>query len=299
MEKKDNLSEWYHNILEKADIIDSRNPVKGMLIYKKWGIYIIREMQRYLEDLLEENGHEPTLFPVLIPEDTLGKETDHIAGFEDEVFWVTHAGKNKLDRRLALRPTSETAINDMFSLWIRSHTDLPMKVHQSCAVYRYETKHTRPLIRGREFLWNEGHAAHADAEDAEKNVELIKNIYTRLIQDFLCLPFIIDERPEWDKFPGADSTYAFDTLMPDGRTLQIATVHNLGQNFSKVFGIDYIDSDGEHKYAYQTTYGPGFGRLLAAAISIHGDDKGLILPPQVAPVQLVIIPIVFWASLEP
>jgi prolyl-tRNA synthetase len=296
MTSKKDLSVWYHQILEEADIVDSRYPIKGMLIYKKWGLFIIRQMQRYLEDMLEAAGHEPTLFPVLISEDTLGKETQHIAGFEEEVFWVTHAGANELERRLALRPTSETPIYEMFHLWIRSHTDLPLKVHQSCAVYRYETKHTRPLIRGREFLWNEGHSAHIDSADAQKNVAEIEDIYGKLIRELLCLPFLVDKRPDWDRFPGAVSTYAFDTIMPDGKTLQIATVHDLGQNFSKVFDITYDDEKGEKHHVYQTSYGPSFGRLLAAAIIIHGDDKGLVLPPKVAPLQAIVIPIVFKES---
>lgn len=291
--EEDRFSEWYHKVLDEAGIIDMRYPVKGMLIYRKWGLFIIREMQRYLEAELERVGHEPCLFPVLIPDNILGKETEHIAGFEEEVFWVTHAGKNLLERRLALRPTSETPIYEMFALWIRSHSDLPFKVHQSCAVYRYETKHTRPLIRGREFLWNEGHSAHVSAEDAANNVEEIKRIYGDLIKNVLCLPYEIDRRPEWDKFPGADETFAFDTLMPDGRVLQIATVHNLGQNFSKVFGIQYEAADGGKEYVYQCSYGPSFGRLLAAVICVHGDERGLVLPPQVAPVQAVVIPILF------
>jgi prolyl-tRNA synthetase len=267
-----------------------------MLIYKKWGLFIIRQMQRYLEDMLEAAGHEPTLFPVLISEDTLGKETAHIAGFEEEVFWVTHAGANELERRLALRPTSETPIYEMFHLWIRSHMDLPLKVHQSCAVYRYETKHTRPLIRGREFLWNEGHSAHIDDADAKKNIAEVQGIYGRLIKDLLCLPYMIDKRPDWDRFPGAVSTYAFDTIMPDGKTLQIATVHDLGQNFSKVFDITFDDVEGIKHHVFQTSYGPSFGRLLAAAMIIHGDDKGLVLPPKVAPVQAIVVPIVFKES---
>ncbi|MCK4491183.1 MAG: proline--tRNA ligase [Candidatus Altiarchaeales archaeon] len=296
MTKKENLSEWYHKVLEDAEIVDARYAIKGMLIYRKWGLLIIREMQRALEKMLEEKKHEPVLFPVLIPEDILGKETKHIAGFENEVFWVTHAGANELERRLALRPTSETPIYEMFSLWIRSHQDLPLKVHQSCAVYRYETKHTRPLIRGREFLWNEGHSAHADPEDAKRNIKEIREIYAQLISGLLCIPFAVNERPEWDRFPGADHTYAFDTLMPDGKTLQIATVHDLGQNFSKVFDITYETAGGEHEHVYQTSYGPSLGRLLASVISIHGDDIGLILPPALAPIQVIIIPIIFKES---
>lgn len=296
MARKENLSEWYHNVLENANIVDSRYPVKGMLIYRKWGLFIIRKMQQELEKMLEEDGHEPMLFPVVIPEDILGKETKHIAGFEEEVFWITHSGRNKLDIKLALRPTSETPIYEMFKLWIRSHQDLPFKMHQSCAVYRYETKHTRPLIRGREFLWNEGHSAHATPEDAKSHIESIKRIYSRLINEILCLPFIVNERPEWDRFPGATNTYAIDTIMPDGKILQIATIHNLEQNFSRVFDITFENEGGEHEFVYQTSYGPSFGRLLAAAICIHGDDNGPVLPPFIAPVQVIIIPILFKKS---
>jgi len=296
--KEEDFSIWYHKVLEEAGIVDLRYPVKGMVIYRKWGLFIIRQMQRYLEKMLEDVGHEPCLFPVLISEEVLGKESDHIAGFEEQVFWVTHAGKNPIERRLALRPTSETPMYESFALWIRSHTDLPLKVHQSVAVYRYETKHTRPLIRGREFLWNEGHAAHATAEGTAGNVDEIKGIYASLINKLLCLPYVIDKRPEWDRFPGATDTFAFDTLMPDGRTLQIATAHNLGQNFSKVFGIQYETEDGRKEYAYQSSYGPSFGRLLAALISIHGDEKGLVLPPELAPVQVVVIPILFKKTEE-
>ncbi len=290
---KDKFSGWYLKILEDAGLIDSRYPVKGMVVYKGWGLFIIRQMQRHLEKLLEEAGHEPVLFPVLIPDDILGKETKHIAGFEEQVFWVTHAGANELERRLALRPTSETAIYETFRLWIRSHQDLPLKIHQSCAVYRYETKHTRPLIRGREFLWNEGHSAHIDDEDAMRNIEEIKEIYGKLIRDILCIPFIVSRRPEWDRFPGATDTFAFDTIMPNDKTLQIATIHNLGQNFSRAFEITYEDEKGEHKYVHQTSYGPSFGRLLAALVSIHGDEKGLVLPPEISPIQCIIVPLFF------
>ncbi len=296
MMKKEDLSGWYHELLEKADVVDSRYPVKGMLIYKGWGLFIIKRMQQYLEDMLDFNGHQPVLFPVLIPEDILGKETEHIAGFEEEVFWVTHAGRTELERKLSLRPTSETPIYEMFKLWIRSHSDLPFKVHQSCAVYRYETKHTRPLIRGREFLWNEGHSAHIDEDDVKTHLEEIKEIYSRLINELLCIPFVVNSRPEWDRFPGASETCAFDTLLPDGRTLQVATVHNLGQNFSRAFGLTFENEKGKHELAYTSSYGPSFGRLLASVICIHGDDVGLILPPKIAPVQVVITPIVFRES---
>ena len=289
--KEDAFSEWYHRVLAEGEVIDDRYSIKGMSVYRKWGLSIIRDAQRFLEGLLEEDGHEPVYFPVLIPEDVLGKESEHIAGFEEQVFWVTHAGKNLLDRRMALRPTSETCMYDMMSLWIRSHTDLPVKIHQSVAVYRYETKHTRPLIRGREFLWNEGHTAFATENETEENIETIKKIYGRLINELLCLPYQVNKRPDWDKFPGAKYTIAFETLMPDGRTLQVATAHNLGQNFSKVFNIEYEKDDGSREYVHQSSYGPGFGRLLAATISVHGDEKGMVLPPKIAPLQAVVIPI--------
>jgi len=289
----EDFGEWFRRMLSENNLVDDRYDVKGMLVYRGNGMFIIRQMSRYLEGLLEDDGHEPTLFPILIPENLLMMEAEHIAGFEDQVYWVTQGGKNKLDRKLALRPTSETCMYPMFALWTRTFQDLPIKVHQSVCVYRCETKQTRPLIRSREIYWNEGHTAFATREEALKNIETIKGIYTELISGLLCLPVQINERPQWDKFPGAEYTIAFDTLMPDGKTLQVATVHNLGQHFSKVFGIQYDDEKGEKHHAWQTSYGPGFGRLLAAAVAVHGDEKGMVLPPRVAPVQAVIIPIVF------
>lgn len=299
MEKKenDNYSEWYHKILEDAEIIDQRYPIKGMLVYRGWGFKIIREMSDFLAKLLEENEHEPLFMPVVIPESLLYKESKHIAGFEEQVFWVTHAGKNKLEEKLALRPTSETSLYEMFKLWVRSHKDLPFKIHHPSAVYRYETKHTRPLIRGREFLWNEGHTAYPSKETLEENGRDIKRIYIKLINELLCLPYQFSKRPDWDKFPGADATYAFDTLMPDGKTLQIATWHNLGQNFSKVFELTFENEKGEHEFVYQSSYAPSFGRLLAAIISIHADAHGIVLPPKVAPIQIIVIPI-FYKKIE-
>lgn len=273
------------------EIYDNRYPVQGMIVYKNFAIKIIREMQKFLEEKLEQKGHEPVLFPVLIPESILKRESEHIKGFEEEVFWVTKAGKNELNERLALRPTSETPIYTMFSLWIRSHKDLPLKVHQSVAVYRYETKQTRPMIRGREFLWNEGHSAFKSLEDAEKNILEIKEIYETLLYN-LCIPYIINKRPEWDKFPGADYTLAFDTII-EGKILQVATIHCLSENFSKAFNVKYADEQGNHKYARITCYGPSFGRLLASLIEIHKDEKGLKIPSFFSTLQIVIVPIFF------
>lgn len=272
-----------------TEFYDNRYEVQGMIVYRKNALLVIREVQKILEERLEKAGHEPVLFPVLIPEDILKKESEHIKGFETEVFWVTEAGKNKLNKKLALRPTSETPIYTMFSLWIRSHNDLPMKVHQTCAVYRYETKQTRPLIRGREFLWNEGHSAFKNSEDAEKNIGEIKKIYCDLL-DELCIPYRIHRRPEWDKFPGASYTLAYDTII-DGKILQIATIHNLSKKFSEVFDIKYEDEEGNHKFVHLTCYGPSFGRLLSSVLNIHKDDAGLKFPARFAPTQIVIVPI--------
>ncbi len=286
---KSNFSEWFGKVLEEADVIDLRYPVKGMPIYKGWGFAILRNCFQILEKKLDETGHQQMLFPLLIPEDQFAREADHIKGFEAEVLWATHSGLEKMERKLAVRPTSETVMYPMFALWVRTHADLPLCVHQTCCVYRQDTKMTRPLIRGREIYWNEAHCAHASAEDAEKQVKKALEVYGELYQK-LCVPFRALVRPDYDKFPGAEHSIALDVLMPDGRVLQAATVHNLGQNFSKVYGIVFDDEKGEKKHAFQTTYGVSM-RCLATVVALHGDDKGLVLPPGIAPIQAVIIPI--------
>ena len=291
-QKFENFSEWYDKILLEAQIADDRYPVKGFTVYTGWGYSIAKRIYQMLENMLEEADHQPMQFPVVIPEDAFQKEEDHIEGFSAEVFWITHAGDNKLERRLILRPTSETAIYPMFKLWIRSHADLPLRMHQTCNVYRYETKATRPLYRGREFLWNEGHTAHVDFEDADRQVQVAVEIY-RKVYDALGLSYIILKRPDFDKFAGAVYTLAFDTWNPDGKSSQIGTVHNLGENFAKAFDVTYEDDEGSHKYVSNTCYGMGFGRTLAATIAHHGDNNGLVLPPFVAPKQVVIVPILF------
>jgi len=294
---KESFSEWYDNVLLEAKIADDRYPVKGFTVYTGWGFSVAKRIIAMLEEGLEANGNEPMQFPVVIPEDSFQKEEDHIEGFAGEVFWITHAGENLLDRRLILRPTSETAIYPMFKLWLRSHQDLPIKMHQTCNVYRYETKATRPLYRGREFLWNEGHTAHVGYEDAEEEVKAAAKIY-RSVYDRLGLSYITLKRPDFDKFAGADYSIAFDTWNPDGKVNQIGTVHHLGFNFAKAFELTYEDANGEQAYATTTCYGMGFGRTLAATIAHHGDDHGLVLPPAVAPKQVVIIPILFKGKEE-
>jgi prolyl-tRNA synthetase len=291
-DKSRNFSEWFDRVLLEAKLVDDRYPVKGFTVYMGWGYSIVKRIYRMLEDRLDEADHQPMQFPVVIPEDAFKREADHIEGFGTEVFWVTHAGENVLDRRLLLRPTSETAIYPLFKIWIRSHADLPLRMHQTCNVYRYETKATRPLFRGREFLWNEAHTAHADYEDAERQVRVGVDCY-RFVYDALGLSYMILKRPDFDKFAGAVYSLAFDTWNPDGKVNQIGTVHQLGENFAKAFELTYEDEEGNQRLASTTCYGMGMGRVLAAIMAHHGDDNGLVLPPIVAPKQVIIVPIPF------
>ncbi|WOF15857.1 proline--tRNA ligase [Methanoplanus sp. FWC-SCC4] len=293
---KENFSEWYNDILWRAEIMDVRYPVKGVYVWYPHGFSLRRSTYSILRELLDRD-HEETLFPLLIPENEFMKEAEHIKGFEEEVYWVTHGGTSELDVKLALRPTSETAIYPMYSLWVRSHADLPIKYYQIVNTFRYETKHTRPLIRLREITsFKEAHTVHATWEDAENQVEDAIALY-REFYDRLCIPVIISKRPDWDKFPGADYTIATDAIMPDGKTLQVGTVHHLGDHFSKTFEMTFEDENGEQKYAFQTCYGIS-ERCIAALISVHGDDKGLVLPPEVSPVQIVIVPIIIKKRAE-
>ncbi len=289
--KKEQFSEWYSELMKEAELVDLRYGVKGFIVIRPWAMYILKKMYSYYEEILEQYNHMPVHFPVVIPERYLTKEKEHIKGFEGEVFWITRAGFNELEERLALRPTSETAMYPMYALWTSGRKDLPIKLYMSELVWRYETKATRPLIRGREFWWIEAHCAFATKEEAEAQVREDMLTAKKAIWETFGVPFLFFKRPEWDKFAGADYTFAADTLMPDGRVLQIATTHLLGQNFSRPFEFKFMDTDGKEKYAWQTSYGPGMNRILAAMISWFGDDKGLILPFHLAPVQVVIVPI--------
>ena len=287
---KETFSEWYNDILWQAEIMDVRYPVKGLYVWYPHGFAMRKATYAILRELLDKD-HEETLFPMLIPEHEFMKEAEHIKGFEEEVYWVTHGGTSELDVPLALRPTSETAIYPMYKLWVRSHADLPIKLYQVVNTFRYETKHTRPLIRLREITsFKEAHTVHATWEDAQAQVNDAVDLY-RAFYERLCVPVIVSRRPDWDKFPGADYTLATDAIMPDGKTLQVGTVHHLGDNFSRTFEMTYEDPEGEQRLAHQTCYGIS-ERCIAALISIHGDDKGLVLPPAVAPVQIVIVPII-------
>lgn len=289
MQKDDNFNEWYNDIVEKAALSDKRYPIKGMNVWTPYGWKIMRYVDTYIRQELDATGHDEVCFPLLIPETEFKKEKDHIKGFDSEVYWVTHAGTNELDVRLVVRPTSETAMYPMFSLWVRSHNDLPLKVYQIVNTFRYETKQTRPFIRVREIHFFESHTCHASEEDAQAQVEedfvILKNVMEKL-----CIPYFLLVRTDWDKFPGAHYTVGLDTVMPNGKALQIGSIHHYRTNFSVPYNITYEDADGEHKNVHQTTYGMS-ERLIGAIIGVHGDDKGLVLPPAVAPFQAVIIPI--------
>ena len=287
---KENFSEWYNTVVEESGLVDKRYQIKGMHVWLPYGWKIIRNIDEYFRKIFGEYGHEEVYFPLLISEKEFKKEGEHIKGFENEVYWVTHGGKNPLDVKMVLRPTSETAMYPIFSLWIRSHTDLPLKIFQIVNIFRYETKQTRTFIRMREVHFFESHTAHANEEESEKQIQEDIEIWKKIARK-LAIPYVILRKTDWDKFPGADHSIGVETVMPSGRTLQIATFHQYKQNFSKAYEIKYLKEDGEHEYVYQTTFGMS-ERLLGAIVGIHGDERGLIIPPEIAPIQVVIVPIV-------
>ena len=284
------FNEWFHDMLSKAEIVDYRYPVKGCGVWLPYGFKLREKILALIRKLLDETGHQEVLFPLLITEGMFAQEAEHIESFSQQVFWVTQAGRESLAEKLALRPTSETAIAPMFKLWIRSHVDLPKRIYQVVSTFRYETKATRPLIRVREITtFKEAHTCHESFREAEEQVKSAVKVYSSFF-DGLAIPYVISKRPEWDKFAGALYSLAYDTVFPDGRTLQIGTVHNLGQNFSKAFEITFEARDGGREFVWQTCYGIS-ERVVAAVMALHGDDHGLILPPSVAPIQAVIVPI--------
>lgn len=290
-DKENNFSDWYNTVIYAADLVDNRYNVQGFIVHKPWAMRIFKKLYSLFEAELEKDGHEPTLFPTVIPEENFEIEKEHAEGFVPNVFWITERGNEKLVRKLALRPTSETAMYQMYSLWIRDYTDLPLKFYQSCTVFRNEAE-TSPFFRGREFLWIEAHDVFATEKEAREQVIKDMSISTRVIKEKLGIECLFFQRPKWDTFPGAEHTYATDVLLPDGKTLQIASTHYLGQNFARGFNIKFRDKDNNELHAYQTCYGPGIWRIMAAIISVHGDNHGLIIPPSVAPFDVVIVPII-------
>lgn len=290
--KKSDFSEWYNTIIKDAELCDIRYDLKGFVVFMPWAVMTMNRMFSMYECGLESKGHVPALFPALIPESYLTRESEHVEGFVPEVFWVTAAGNNQLEERYAMRPTSETAMYSMYSLWIHGLKDLPLKIYQRCQVWRHETKATKPFIRSREFYWIEAHDAFATKEQAEAQVKEDMETTEKILHQQFGVPFLFFKRPQWDKFAGAVDTYGADTLMPDRRALQLPSTHFLGQNFAKPFNIKYTDENEESQYVWQTCYGPAISRMYAAVIAVHGDDKGLVLPFDIAPVQIVIVPIV-------
>ncbi|HEV8290111.1 MAG TPA: proline--tRNA ligase [Candidatus Norongarragalinales archaeon] len=289
-DKNKDYSEWYNTILYAADLVDNRYNVQGFIVHKPNAAIPLRKVTEMIERELEDKGHSPVMFPVVIPEENFEKEKEHAQGFKLEVFWVTHAGNEKLARRLALRPTSETAMYQMYSLWIQSKSQLPLKLYQSCNVYRNESE-TNPFLRGREFSWIEAHDVFDSKDHAARQIEEDMAITHKVLTDQLGLALLAIKRPQWDKFPGADDTYGADVILPDGKALQIATTHMLGQRFAKAFGVKFQDENGKDQFAWQTCYGPGTWRMMGALIGVHGDNKGLLWPMSIAPTQVVIVPI--------
>ncbi len=294
---KKNFSKWYDYVIYNADLVDIRYGVKGTIVYKPKAMEIIDSLYSLFESKLKERGHKKYLFPLFINYESFKKEAEHIKGFEEEVFIVNRAGGKELEEPLIIRPTSETAFYPMFSIWIKSYRDLPMKTYQSVAVYRYETKATRPLFRGREFLWIETHNVFSSEEEAKRHVEEDINMMSEQLKA-LGIPYLIVKREPFDRFPGADESYAYDAIMPNGEVLQVATTHYLGQNFTKPFEVKYLDKDGNYRIPYSTTLGIGITRILAAIISVHGDDYGLYIPPQLSSIKGIIVPIFYGGSGE-
>lgn len=286
--KEKDFSNWFTEILKKAEIADIRYNVKGFLVFQPWCVRAMEKMYAHMEKKLQEKNHEPYIYPTLIPEKNFNIESDHVEGFTPSVFWVTHGGKTKLQEKLALRPTSETAFYQMFALWIRSHKDLPFKTYQRGSVFRYETKATRPFLRTREILWIEAHCAQSTKKESEAQVKEDMETTHEVLHDIFGLPFIFFERPQWDKFPGAEKTFAADVLNPDGKLVQQPSTHLLGQKFSKAFNVKFKNKNGKEEYPFITCYGPAISRIFASVMIVHGDDKGLRFPWKIAPRQVVI-----------
>lgn len=289
--KKENFSEWYTQVVIKAELADYA-PVKGLIVLRPYGYSIWESLKSSLDEKLKSTGHSNGFLPVLIPESLLSKEASHFVGFNPEVFWVTHAGETEIGDKLALRPTSETLAYSMYSKWIKSWRDLPLKVNFWNTALRAEIKATKPFLRTSEFLWQEGHTVHSTKEEAEQEVRTILEIYKKTVEDELAIPVITGKKSDNEKFVGAVYTTTMESMMPDGKALQMGTSHFLGQNFSKPFDVKFLDKNNVENFAWQTSWGVSW-RLIGALVMVHGDDKGLVLPPRVAPIQVVIVPIYY------
>jgi len=285
---EEDFAQWYTDIVKKADLV-AYSSVKGCMIIRPYGYAIWELIQKELDRRFKETGHENVYMPMFIPESLLQKEKDHVEGFAPEVAWVTHGGSEKLAERLCVRPTSETLFCDHYKDIVQSYRDLPKLYNQWCSVVRWE-KTTRPFLRSVEFLWQEGHTVHATAEEAQEETIRMLNVYASFCEEVLAIPVIKGQKTEKEKFAGAKATYTIESLMHDGKALQTGTSHNFGDGFARAFGIQYLDRDNKLKYAHQTSWGMST-RLIGALIMVHGDDSGLVLPPRVAPVQVIIVPV--------
>ncbi|WP_248908834.1 proline--tRNA ligase [Halocatena marina] len=287
--KEHETGEWYSQVVQKAGLADYA-PMGGFIITRPRGYALWESIQDHLDGWFKQTGVKNAYFPVFIPESYLQQEKDIVEGFDPEVAWVTHGGYDELEERLAVRPTSESIITPYIAQWVRSHRDLPLRVNQWCSVVRWEATETKPFFRTKEFLWQEGHTAHHDREDAWDETILRLDQYERLYTDVLALPTLRGRKPAHDKFPGADTTTTLEALMPDGKSVQGCTSHHLGTSFAEAFDITYVDENEDEQTAHTTSWGLSW-RALGATIMTHSDDQGLVLPPTIAPKQCVIVPI--------
>ena len=284
----EDFAQWYTDVVKKAELMDYTS-VKGCMVIKPAGFALWENIQKQLDERFKKTGVENVYLPIFIPESLLQKEKDHVEGFAPEVAWVTMGGMNPLQERMCVRPTSETLFCDFYKKEVESYRDLPKVYNQWCSVVRWE-KETRPFLRSREFLWQEGHTAHATAEEAEERTELMLNVYADFCEEVLAIPVIRGQKTDKEKFAGAEATYTIEALMHDGKALQSGTSHNFGDGFAKAFGIQYTDKENKLQYVHQTSWGMST-RIIGAIIMVHGDNSGLVLPPRVAPVQAMIVPI--------
>lgn len=282
------FSGWYNDVVFLAELADN-GPVRGTMVIRPYGYALWTEIQTILDKKIRDTGHQNAAFPLLIPESFLKKEAKHIEGFSPELAVVTHAGGKELEEPLVVRPTSETVIHYMFAKWIHSWRDLPLKINQWANVVRWEMR-SRPFLRTTEFFWQEGHTAHASATEADQEAQLMMQEYVDLAQNYLAIPVVTGIKTESEKFPGATKTYTFEAIMPDGKALQMGTSHLLDPGFAQAFNMTFQDQDGKVKYPHLTSWGVTT-RLIGALVMMHGDNKGLVLPPKVAPIEIVIIPI--------
>lgn len=284
----EDFAKWYTDVILKTELVDYA-PVKGFMVIRAYGYALWENIQKAFDDEFKRTGHKNMYFPLLIPESFLNKEKEHVKGFAPEVAWVTMGGENELTERLCIRPTSETIICSMYAKWLKSYRDLPFLYNQWCNVVRWE-KTTRPFLRTSEFLWQEGHTLHETFDEAQQETMQMLGIYERICRDYLAIPMYVGQKSEKEKFAGAHATYTIEAMMHDGQALQSGTSHNLGDHFTRAFDIKYLDRDNTEKYPFQTSWGVST-RLIGGIIMVHGDDKGLKLPPMIAPIQAIIVPV--------